>query len=50
MRNTRQCPSGQEEGDNATLQELMETLNTLQQAVAASKADQERILAESIVF
>jgi len=46
MRNTRQRPFGLEEGDNAILQQLMETVNTLQQAVATSKADQERVLAE----
>ena len=46
MRNTQQCPSGQEEGYNATLQQLMENVNTLQQVVTMSKADQERVLAE----
>ena len=46
MRNTRQDPSGQEGGDNFTLQQLMETVNTLQETVAASKADQKRVWAE----
>jgi len=46
MRNTRQGPSGQEEGDNLTLQQLMETVHTLQETMTTSKADQERILVE----
>jgi len=46
MRNTQQGPFGQEGGETFTLQQLMETVHTLQERVAASKADQERILAE----
>jgi len=46
MRNTRQGTSGQEEGDKVTMQQLMETIHTLQQTVATSKADQEKVLAE----
>jgi len=46
MRNTREGASALEGGDNVSMQQLMETLRALQQAVAASKADQDRILAE----
>jgi len=46
MRNTRQGASALEGGDNVSMQQLMETIRALQQAVAASKADQDRILAE----
>jgi len=45
MRNTRQGPFGKEGGD-ITIQQLMETVNTLQETVASSKADQESLLAE----
>jgi len=46
MRNTRQGASALEGGDNVTMQQLMKTIRALQQAVAASKANQDRILAE----
>jgi len=46
MRNTKQGPSGQEGGDNITLQQLMETVPTIQEAVATSKADQVRLMVE----
>ena len=46
MRNTRQGTSSREEGENVTIQQLMETIHALQQTVVASKADQDRILAE----
>jgi len=46
MRNARQGTTGKEEGDNVTMQQLMETIRTLQQIVEASKADQERVLGE----
>jgi len=46
MRNTRQGISAYEEGGNVTMQQLMETIHTVQQTVAASKADQDRILPE----
>jgi len=46
MRKTIQGASALEGGDNDTIQQLMETIYTLQQTVAASKTDQDRILAE----
>jgi len=46
MRNTRQGTSTLEEGDNVTMQQLMEIIHALQQTVAVSKADQNRILVE----
>jgi len=46
MRNTRQGATALEGGDNVTMQQLIETIRALQQAVAASKDDQDRILAE----
>jgi len=46
MRNTRQGTSVQEENDNITMQKLMETICTFHQTMAASKADQEKVLAE----
>jgi len=46
MRNTRQGASSLEEGDSVSMQQLMKTIRALQQAVAASKANQNRILAE----
>jgi len=46
MRNTRQGASAPEEGDNVSMQQLMDNIRALQQAVAASKADQGRNLAE----
>jgi len=46
MRNTRQGTSTLEEGDNVTMQQLMETIRAFQKTVAASKANQDRILVE----
>jgi len=46
MRNTRQGASALEGGDNVFMQQLMETIRALQQAVTAFKADQDRILAK----
>jgi len=46
MRNTRKVASALEGGDNISMQQLMETIHALQQVVAASKADQDMILAE----
>jgi len=42
MRNTRQGSVVPEGGDNVTMQQLMETIRALQQAVAASRVDQDR--------
>jgi len=42
----RQGASALERGDSVSMQQLMETIRALQQAVAASKADQDKILAE----
>jgi len=42
----RQGVTALEGRDNITMQQLMETICTFQQAVVASKADQDRILAE----
>jgi len=46
MRNMRQGPVGPKGNDNPTLQQLMETVNTLQETVAVSRADLERLMAE----
>jgi len=46
MRNTRQGASALEGGDIVSMQQLMETIRALQQAVVASKADQDKILAK----
>jgi len=46
MRNTRQGTYAPEEGDNITIQQLMEIICALQQTVAVSKVDQDMILAE----
>jgi len=46
MRNTRQGTSTLKEGDNINMQQLMETIHTLQQTVAVSKADQDKIVVE----
>jgi len=46
MRNIRQGTSTFEGGDNVTMQQLMETIHALKQMVAASNADQDRILTE----
>jgi len=42
MRNTRQGSAATKGGDNVTMQQLMETVCTLQQAVAVSRVDQDR--------
>ena len=46
MRNTRQASTGPERNDNPILQHVMDTVSALQEMVAASRADQERLLAE----
>jgi len=46
MRSTRQGASALEGGDSVSIQQLMETIHALQQTVATSKTDQDRILAE----
>ena len=46
MRNTRQGTSALEGGENVTMKQLMETIHALQQTVATSKTDQDRILAQ----
>jgi len=46
MRNIRQGATALKGGDNVTMHQLIETIHALQQAVAASKADQDRIIAE----
>ena len=46
MRSTRQGGSALEGGDSVSIQQLMETIRALQQTVATSKVDQDRILAE----
>jgi len=46
MRNIRQGAYALKGGDSITMQQLMETIGALRQAVATSKADQDKILAE----
>jgi len=46
MGNTRQGAFSLEGGDSVSMQQLMETIHALQQVVAASKADQDKTLAE----
>ena len=46
MRNTRQSPTRLEGNDNPTLQILIDTINALQETMAVSKADQDRLIAE----
>ena len=46
MRSTRQGASALEGGDNVSMQQLMEIIRAFQQAVAASRAEQDKILAE----
>jgi len=43
MRNTRQGSIAPNGGESLTLQHIMETIQALQEAVAASRANQERI-------
>jgi len=43
MRNTRQGSVAPNEGENITMQQIMETMRALQETVAASRMDQERI-------
>ena len=43
MRNTRQRSVAPNDGKTLTLQQIMETMQGLQEAVAVSRADQERI-------
>ena len=52
MRNMRQRSVASNGGESLTLQQIMETMQALQESVAASKEDQERIqidLATSLV-
>jgi len=42
MRNTRQGISGQQESDNVTMQQIMETMKALQSVNEEAKADQLR--------
>jgi len=46
MRNTRQGSLGSEGSDNPTIQQLMETVSALQEAIATSRAEQERLMAK----
>jgi len=46
MRSTRQGPVAPNGGEGLTLQQVMETMQTLQEEVAASRANQERIQAD----
>jgi len=46
MRNTSQGPLGFEGSDAPALQQLMETMSTLQAANEKAKAEQERLRAE----
>jgi len=46
MRNTAQGTFALEREDNVTMHQLMETIRALQQTVATSKADEDKILAE----
>jgi len=46
MMNIRQDPLGSEGNDNPIIQQLMETVSALQEAMATSKAEQERLMAE----
>ena len=46
MRNTRQGPLGYERSDNPTIQQLIETVSALQEAITTSKAEQERLMVE----
>ena len=46
MRNTRQDPAGPEGSDNPTIQQLLETGSALQETVATSRVDQERLMWE----
>jgi len=43
MRNTREGAFVPEEGDNVTMQQLVETIRTLQQTVAATRADHAQV-------
>ena len=43
MRTTRQSSTTRTESDGMTLQQVMEVMQGLQEAMAASKAEQERI-------
>jgi len=46
MRNLRQGAFALEGGDSVAMQQLMETIRVLQQAMAVSRAEQDRVLAE----
>jgi len=42
MRRTRQGSAAPSGGDNVTMQQLMDTIRALQEAVASSRVDQDR--------
>jgi len=46
MRNTRQRSVAPNDGKTLTLQQIMDTMQTLQELVVVSRADQERIQAD----
>jgi len=46
MRNSRQGPLGFEGSDNPTIQQCLETVSALLEAIATSKVEQERLMAE----
>jgi len=46
MRNTRQGSVAPNGGESLTLQQIMETMQALQEEMAASRTDQERIQAD----
>jgi len=48
MRSTRQGPVAPNGGESLTLQQVMETMQALQEEVVASKANQERIQADLV--
>jgi len=48
LRSTRQGPVAPNEGEGLTLQQVMETMQALQEEMAASRANQERIQADFI--
>ena len=48
MRSTRQGPVAPDGGEGLTLQQVMETMRALQEEMAASRANQERIQADMV--
>jgi len=47
MRNTWQGPLGSETNDNPTIQQLMEIVSALQEAMTTSRVEQERLMSEA---